>query len=264
MRRIKPGSATIAAALAAGAVLATPAAGVAAQLRFVMVLDTSLKPSTVTVPIGGSPVWLNVGRRSHRITSDTNAWPAFALLRGKRHSIRFTRTGRYRYRVDGKRKGLIIVVALSTPGGNTGGETWAGTFTSADTNVGTAQTCHATWRGKLTFTISGGRLGGNGDAFLSSTPSCSVKLATPEISRVTFTLSGKKTAPTIRLLMHPKTIHPSHAPVYDAGGFLLHFGTRGEGVPFVLRINGANVDADVTKTVANVTLRDHFRLVASK
>ena len=204
--------------------------------------------------------------------SDTRAWPAFTLLPGSRRTVRFAKPGLYRYRVDGRLRGSILVVTANGGGNRPGGgeasgkETWRGTIVSDDTNAGTGQTCSATWRGTLAFTVTRGTLNGSGEASLSGTPSCSVKLPTPELQRVTFTVTGTEqagaAATTLRLLMHPRTVRPSGL-VYDAGGFLLHFGKRGEGVPFVLPVHGRKVAASVKRTVGNVTLDDRFVLTRS-
>ena len=125
------------------------------QKRTVTVGDSSLKPASVTIAVGGSVTWLDSGRRSHRITSDTRAFPAISLAPASRHTVGFNRTGRYRYHVDGRRKGLVIVVARAA-----GGEAWSGTFESHGTNDGTdrgGQICTATWKGTLAFTVAGER-----------------------------------------------------------------------------------------------------------
>lgn len=55
--------------------------------------------------------WVNGDPRSHTIKSDTNAWRAFTLGPGSRHSVLFRRSGRFPYRLDGRVKGVVLVTA---------------------------------------------------------------------------------------------------------------------------------------------------------
>jgi plastocyanin len=240
-------------------------AGSAPRSRTVQIGDAVLKPGTATVVVGGSVTWLDSGKKAHRVTSDTRAFPAFSLAPGKRHMVRFKRTGRYRYHVDGKRKGLVVVVAAETAGA----ASWSGSIESHGVVVG-AQTCSASWKGTLRFTVSGGKLDGSGEAALSDTPTCSEKLGTPPIDHVTFTTDGTETTgpagTTEQLLMHPTKVEP--IPGYDEGGFLLHFGNKGEGLPLTLPVTGNRIDVQLKKTVplsnSTATLADHFVLTRVK
>ncbi|HZR92854.1 MAG TPA: hypothetical protein VFA44_10685 [Gaiellaceae bacterium] len=143
---------------------------------------------------------------------------------------------------------------------------WTGTVDGAGTVAG-AQTCTGTWQGSIEFTVTGSTVTGDGQVDLGSF-SCSVKLPTPDVEHVDFTLTGTKEETAgqthFRLLMHPKAISPAG---YDPSGFLLHFGQAGEGIPLVLTPSGNRIDQRLTSSVATsnstVTLDDHFVLRSS-
>lgn len=87
----------------------------------VKVGEAAPMPARLVIRVGGSVTWANTGKRAHRVASDTKAWPAFSLAPGNRRTIRFAKPGRYPYHVDGARKGLIIVTAVSSgPSGGNG------------------------------------------------------------------------------------------------------------------------------------------------
>jgi plastocyanin len=265
--------ALLVAALAAGVVaVAVGAAARTPRTRTVEVADASLKPTPATIGIGDSVTWLNTGRRKHRVISDTSAWTALSLAPKQGGTVKFSRVGTYRYHVDGRRQGIVkveVARAVPPPKLPPGVDTWSGTFRSEGTVVGTGQTCSATWKGTLRITVSRSwKLAGRGSATMSA-PACSVKLPAAEVSRVTFTLDGVETWETtggwLEVAMHPLTVTPAG---YDAGGFLVHFGSRGEGIPLALAVGseGANYRVDsrvyVVYPSANtkVTLDDHFQL----
>jgi plastocyanin len=261
----------MAAAGGAIALAATP------RSQTVAVGDGSLKPTTVTIGVGGSVTWMNAGTRSHRIVSDTRAWTPFTLLPAKRKAVQFARSGRYPYRVDGTRKGLVVVVAGSPPtggagaSGNAGAEAWAGTLETNGTNDGTdrgGQVCTATWKGTLALKVAKGKVSGSGEASLSGTPSCSISLGKlPQMNHVTFAIDGRDTtAGGERLLvirMHLRTIAPS-GPIYDAGGFNAYFGQHNEGLSIFLPVEGRRIDLkDKLAATPEVTLDEHFVLTRS-
>ena len=178
-------------------------------------------------------------------------------------------------RLVGSAAFLLLLLTATAAGAVTAGSApraagvkWKGTIDGNGKDVGTAQTCTGTWRGTVEFTVTGSTVSGSGQVDLGS-PSCTVKLPTPDIKRITFTLTGTKdSTPTgetrFRLFLHPKSISPSVAPIYDPSSFEAHFGQKGEGILLVLTGTGNRIDQRITKTVrysgATVTLRDHFVL----
>ena len=258
----------------AAAVGSTIALAATSPSRTITVGDGSLKPTSITVGVGGSVAWMSAGKRTHRVVSDTRAWAPFTLLPAKRHAVRFTRTGRYPYHVDGTRKGLVVVVAApSGSGSGTGGsagEAWAGTFETMGTNDGTArggQVCKATWKGTLAFKVAGKKVSGSGQASLSGTPSCTVTLGTlPQMNHVTFAIDGSDTKANGQRLfvirMHLRTVAPS-GPIYDAGGFNAYFGKNNEGLPIFLPVHGSKIDLSDKVAAGEVTLDEHFVLTRS-
>jgi plastocyanin len=256
-------------AFAAGlAAVAVAATGRSPRTRTVEVSDTALEPATTAIGPGDSVAWLDTGRHSHRVTSDNGTWKALVLRPKQGATVTFPRIGTYHYHVDGRRKGIVqvkVVVVRPPSASASNGEQWTGSFRSDGIVVGTGQTCSATWTGTVRFTVTTkGKVSGTGKASMSN-PACSVKLPSPEASRVTFTIGGLETWDTtgtwLRLVMHPLTVTP---PGYDAGGFLLHFGKRGEGIPLDLPVVDGKVNARVFKQIAGanstVTLDDRFVL----
>lgn len=88
--------------------IASDTASPSAAARRVTVLDGSLRPETLRVPVGATVEFLNRGRKAHRIVAERNLWPPIALRPGARASVRLLAPGRYPYKVDGRRAGLIV------------------------------------------------------------------------------------------------------------------------------------------------------------
>jgi len=204
--------------------------------RTVQVGDGLLTPATVAVLVGGTVTWQDTGKQPHRVVSSARAWAPFTVRPGKLRTVKFPRTGRFRYRVDGKVPGLVLVVAQGGGVVESGGK-WSGSFTS-DGQIMGEQTCGAHWKGTISLTIKSGKLTGSGEAKQSGKQYCSVKLPPSNLADVTFTADGSASRPPavpvaeFNMRMHPRTVSPLGA--YDPGGFLLHFGLRGEGLPIVL------------------------------
>ena len=55
--------------------------------------------------------WRNADSKPHKVVSDTRAWASFTLRPGTSKSVRFTKSGCYRYQVDGKLRGRVAVSA---------------------------------------------------------------------------------------------------------------------------------------------------------
>jgi plastocyanin len=55
-------------------------------------------PSRITVSVGSTVRWTNVGRKHHTVTSDTRDWGSGDLAPGATYSYTFTRPGNYPYR----------------------------------------------------------------------------------------------------------------------------------------------------------------------
>lgn len=77
----------------------------------VVIEDGRLRPATVVIPPGEQVVWKNRGERSHRVASLTGSWPTFTVAPGAARSVPFRRAGRFPYRLDGRRRGLVLVGA---------------------------------------------------------------------------------------------------------------------------------------------------------
>lgn len=109
--------------LLVGALLLAGVAGAAPvpSTARVSVLDGALQPATAQILAGGTVTWVNEGRKRHTIASDSRAWRTFALAPRAEKTIRFGRAGTYPYRLDGRHRGRVVVLASGT-GGATGGE----------------------------------------------------------------------------------------------------------------------------------------------
>lgn len=95
----------------------------------VTILQGKPLPAKATIAVGGRVTWTNRDAKARRVKSDTNAWPAFTLRRGARKTVRFTRAGCYRYKVDGKAKGVVAVARTCGAAGGGGGGGGVQTFT---------------------------------------------------------------------------------------------------------------------------------------
>jgi hypothetical protein len=141
---------------------------------------------------------------------------------------------------------------------------WNGTLDGNGVVAG-QQTCSGTWQGKIALSVTGSTVSGSGAVDIGS-PACSLKLPSPVIAHVDFTLSGTKESSSgvthMTLFMHPQAVTPAGG--YDPSGFLVHFGQSGAGIPLVLTPNGGAIDQMLTSSVglsnATVTLNDHFVL----
>lgn len=93
----------------------------------VTIRDDRLQPAQVCVQRNGLVQWTNAGTARHRVSSDTRAWPVFALAPGASKSIEFRRLGVFRYHVDGRLEGRVRVLESCGVGGGTGGGGGGGT-----------------------------------------------------------------------------------------------------------------------------------------
>jgi hypothetical protein len=76
--------------------------------RQVVILDGSVRPVTLRVPVGATVEFLNRGRRIHRIKAERNLWAPIVLRSGGRAGVRLLVPGRYPYKVDGRVDGELI------------------------------------------------------------------------------------------------------------------------------------------------------------
>lgn len=79
--------------------------------RDVRLTDSVVSPVEAGIAINDSVRWRNAGSKPHKVVSDTRAWTSFTVRPGKSKSVRFTKSGCYRYKVDGKVKGRVAVSA---------------------------------------------------------------------------------------------------------------------------------------------------------
>lgn len=114
--------ARLALAMAVATLLAAGASA-AAGATTVVIESAAPRPATVRVPPGELVVWRNLDATVRRVASDSRAWTPLVIAPGGRDEVRFRRPGRYRYRVDGARRGVVIVGArvrrLPPPGPGT-------------------------------------------------------------------------------------------------------------------------------------------------
>jgi plastocyanin len=190
------GRVSLAAALAVSSA-AVALAAAPPRSRTVQVRDASLKPATATVAVGGSVTWRNRGRKSHRITSDTRAWAGFALKPTNGHTVKFERAGRYRYHVDGKRRGVVIVVAA--PANRP--VAWVGTIDSQTSRQysGNAGSCTDAWHADLAFTVTAGTIEGSGQATLTAGPDCTAITNHTAVTEIVLGVVGTSDAKTLNL-----------------------------------------------------------------
>jgi plastocyanin len=80
----------------------------------VRVNPDALLPATIRIAPGASVTWIACGAGPRRVASVTAAWPPFVLRSNQERRVVFRRAGRYRYRVDGKLEGTVVVGAVGT------------------------------------------------------------------------------------------------------------------------------------------------------
>jgi len=198
----------------------------ATRSKTVLVGDDTLKPASVSVPVGGSVTWHDAGKRQHRITSDTKAFAAFSLRPSKSHAVRFKRSGRYRYHIDGKRKGLVVVVAASGNGGSgpTGpsgaGVKWSGSMSSdtSRTYPPGAGSCTDAWSTRFTFTVAAnGSVAGSGTGKLVAGPTCTKITHIDPVTQVNVLVSGSADAKVFHLEFRENGVSPPVPALLYAG-----------------------------------------------
>jgi len=79
--------------------------------RDVRITDSALSPVEARIAVNDSVRWRNEGSKPHTVVSDARAWTSFTLSPGKSRSVRFAKSGCYRYKVDGKLRGRVAVSA---------------------------------------------------------------------------------------------------------------------------------------------------------
>jgi len=78
----------------------------------VAMYDNFFKPEQITVSVGTTVKWTNVGKHRHTVTADSGAWGSGDLVPGDSFSHVFTGPGRYIYHCAhhrGEMRGLVIV-----------------------------------------------------------------------------------------------------------------------------------------------------------
>jgi plastocyanin len=108
-------------ALLAASPLPAVAGATTEATKDVRVTDAALDPVQVEVAVGDSVRWRNLGTRAHTVVSDSGAWTAFTLKRGRTKIVRFREAGCFRYKVDGRVRGRVAVAASCASGGGGGG-----------------------------------------------------------------------------------------------------------------------------------------------
>ena len=253
-----------------GLVLVGTPASAGGKLARVSVSETSVSPVIVRVGGGGSVKWLNAGEQRHRITSDTRTWPPFALDPGKSRTIAFRKTGRYPYRVDGRRRALVVVsevVGKTKPPAAAGAPVkWFGVIDSSTDRVYPpgAGSCHDGWSTSLHFAVSpSGSVSGTGTSQLVDGPTCTKITNHPAVRTVKIAVSGSADARRV-LLRLKEAGHSPGLPAALWAGFLSVFvkDISAPAIPPTLAIT--KVDAcfggDIVST--SLVLPTHDRLTA--
>jgi plastocyanin len=81
------------------------------------IVDFSFSPSTITVHVGDTITWTNVGKQPHTATANNGSFNTGILQHGQSGSHTFTAPGTYTYYciVHPYMKGTVIVLANTTP-----------------------------------------------------------------------------------------------------------------------------------------------------
>jgi plastocyanin len=214
----------VAAVLVAGAISAV------VQPR-VIVTDRSLSPKKLTVAAGSRVSWLDRGKLPHTVVSTTRGWPRFTLRPGKTKAVRLARPGRYPYRVDARRSGLIVVVPSPRGAPPYALSHWVGTMHSIGSLPVPGNPCHDEYRTTLSLDVdAGGAVSGTGQATAIVAPTCAIQPPTPPpLTAATLTVHGRATARTLELRLFPGTLTPN--PALDGGFFANWVGPAGVDPP---------------------------------
>ncbi|MCA1846829.1 MAG: cupredoxin domain-containing protein [Actinobacteria bacterium] len=110
--------------MAGFAAIASPSAASAAESGRVTMVDNDpdltnwhFDPAEITVPPGGTVVWVNQGKEDHTVTADDGSFDSGYKKRGTSFQRAFPRTGRYSYHCAPHpwMKGTVIVAAGAPP-----------------------------------------------------------------------------------------------------------------------------------------------------
>jgi plastocyanin len=91
-------------------------------VREIKVVRNAPQPKELHVGVGAKVEFVNKDRRRHKIKSVRNAWPLITLAPRARAAVQLQAPGRYEYKVDGRKKGVIIagrIIVGFTPGPGT-------------------------------------------------------------------------------------------------------------------------------------------------
>jgi hypothetical protein len=100
-------------------VLGAPGSGSPLAPRQIKLVRSAPEPKELRVGLGAKVDFVNKDRRPHKVKSVRNAWPLITLLPGAKATVQLYAAGRYEYKVDGRKKGVILVgrvIAGYTPG----------------------------------------------------------------------------------------------------------------------------------------------------
>lgn len=88
-----------------------PIDGPAPGTVLVTIQNTSFEPDTVTVPVGRSVRWTNLGTMIHTVVSDTSSWQSELLYPNSWFEVRFDAVGTFDYHssIDTTMTGTVIV-----------------------------------------------------------------------------------------------------------------------------------------------------------
>ena len=126
-------------------VIAVPRPVLGAQ-HAVSIVDDAFAPGSLTINVGDTVVWTNIGEHPHTVTADTGAFSSARLDPSMTFSHTFTQAGTFGYRCDfhDGMVGSITVVGAAVPAeapvAPAGGEQGAGAGTTATGTTGAGTT----------------------------------------------------------------------------------------------------------------------------
>ena len=108
---------------AAVAVSLGAAASLGARSATVNVFDTRIQPAAVSVALGGTVTWKNVGKQPHVVVSPSGTFRPLALRPGQSKQVEFKKRACERYTVDGRFQGTVSVGGAPCAAGGGNGST---------------------------------------------------------------------------------------------------------------------------------------------
>jgi plastocyanin len=86
----------------------------AAVTRTVSIMNTAFAPKTITVNVGDTVIWKNVGQQMHTVTADDHSFDSGNLALGKTFTHTFTKAGTFKFH-DQDHPGMTGTVVVQGP-----------------------------------------------------------------------------------------------------------------------------------------------------